>query len=114
MSGRVVPMRVGDVELLVETVPVAGSEPTSKLGDAGAQVVEAYQRAQDAIVALGGSVADTVTRLAQQAARPEQVRVEFGLRFTASGSVFVASASGEASLRVSMTYHPTGVGGSPQ
>ena len=87
MSGRLVPVRVGEVELLVETVAVAGSEPTSRLGDAGAQVVEAYERAQDAIVALGGSVADPVKRLAQQAARPEQVRVEFGLRFTASDSV---------------------------
>ena len=38
MAGRVVPMRVGDVELLVETSPVAGSEPTSKLS-----------RAQDAV-----------------------------------------------------------------
>jgi hypothetical protein len=111
MSGRLVPMRVGDVELLVETVAVAGSEPTTRLGDAGAQVVEAYERAQDAIVALGGSVADTVRRLTQQAARPEQVRVEFGLRFTAAGSVFVASAAGEASLRVTMTY-PAG-GGAP-
>jgi hypothetical protein len=61
MSGRLVPMRVGDVELLVETVAVAGSEPTTRLGDAGAQVVEAYERAQDAIVALGGSVATGLT-----------------------------------------------------
>jgi hypothetical protein len=111
MSGRVVSMRVGEVELLVETVPVAGSEQTSRLGEAGSQVLEAYERAQDAIVALGASVAETVQRLAGQAARPEQVRVEFGLRFTAAGSVFVASASGEAALRVSVTYDPARVGG---
>jgi hypothetical protein len=38
MAGRVVPVRVGDVEVLVETVLVAGTEPTSRLGDAGERV----------------------------------------------------------------------------
>jgi hypothetical protein len=40
-----VPVRIGGVEVLVETVPVAGSEPTSKVGDAGDRVRAALNEA---------------------------------------------------------------------
>ena len=43
-------MRIGGVELLVETSPVAGSEPTSTLSRAQEAVGDAYERAQAAIV----------------------------------------------------------------
>lgn len=108
MSGRLLPVRVGDVELLVEVTPIAGSQQTSRLSDASGRVVDAYQQAQEAIIALSGSVADTVARLGQQAVRPDRVQVDFGLQFTASGSVFVASTSGQASLQVSIGYDSSG------
>ena len=108
MSGRLIPVRIGDVELLVETVPVAGSEPTSSLDEAGRRVVEAFERAQAAIVEMGSSVAETVRRLARRAARPDRVEVEFGLKFTAQGKVIVAGASAEAALRVLLPTTPSG------
>jgi hypothetical protein len=108
MSGRLLPIRVGGVELLVEVTPMAGSEQTSRLSDASGRVVDAYQQAQEAIIALSGSVADTVSRLGQQAVRPDRVQVEFGLQFTASGNVFVASTSGQATLQVSVGYDSSG------
>lgn len=104
MVNRVIPVRVGETELLVEAVPLAGSEPTSRLGDAGDQVIDAFGRAFDAVVEIASSAAGAITRLGQRGARPEQVQVEFGLKFSAQGNVIVAGASGEATLLLRVTY----------
>ncbi|MEU9290996.1 CU044_2847 family protein [Streptomyces sp. NPDC048275] len=104
MTNRLLPVRVGEVELLVEMVPVPGSEPTSRLRDAGRQVVDSFDLARDAVVEIATSTAQAVGRLREQAVRPDQVEVEFGLKFSAQGNVIVAGASGEASLVVRMTY----------
>jgi hypothetical protein len=99
-------MRVGDVELLVEVsdVMVAGSQPTSALGEASKRVVDAFDKAEEAVVAMATSLAGTVNRLADRAERPDHVQLEFGLSFTLQGDVVVASASGEATLRVRVGY----------
>ncbi|MEU6819815.1 CU044_2847 family protein [Streptomyces atriruber] len=97
-------MRVGEVELLVEAASVPGSEPTSRLRDAGQQVVASFDVARDAVVEIATSTAQAVGRLREQAVRPEQIEVEFGLKFSAQGNVIVAGASGEASVVVRMTY----------
>jgi len=97
-------MRVGKIDLLVEATPVAGSEQTSTLGEAGRRVVDAYQQAQDAIVEVASSMADTVSRMAERAVRPDRVEVEFGLKFTMQGNVLVAAAAGEAALKVLVAY----------
>jgi hypothetical protein len=100
------PFRVGDVELLVETTPVAGSEPTStRLDRAGEAVSDAFDRAQSAILAVATSTVETIGELSKRAARPQQVQVKFGLKFTAKGNVIVAEASGEATLEVTLTYN---------
>jgi hypothetical protein len=99
-------MRVRDMELLIETreVSIAGSQPTSVLGEASKRVMDGFDRAQEAIVAVASSVAETVHRLQQQAAHPHRMEVEFGLKFSVEGDVLVASASGEATLRVLVSY----------
>lgn len=94
MAGRVVPMRVGGVELLVEATPAAGTEQLSSKLD----------RAQSAIVAVAASTVDTIGRLGEQSAHPDEMTVTFGLKFSAQGHVIVAGASGEATLEVSLTY----------
>lgn len=104
MAGRVVPIRIGDIELLLETTPVAGSEQTSGLDTARDKVIDAYERAQRAIVELAASTADTIGQLAARAARPEKLEVEFGLKFSAQGNVIVAGASGDATLVVRLSY----------
>ena len=56
MAGRAVVMRVGGMDLLVETTPVAGTEQTSgKLDRAQEAVADAFDRAQSAIVAVAES-----------------------------------------------------------
>ncbi|WP_225827438.1 CU044_2847 family protein [Streptomyces naphthomycinicus] len=104
MASRILPIRVGDVDLLLETVPVAGSESTSRLSDAGDRVVDAFDRARDALVEIASSAADAVHRLGQRAVRPESLEVEFGLKFSAQGNVVVAGASSEATLLVRVVY----------
>lgn len=105
MTGRAVPVRVGEIELLVETRAVAGTEQTSGRLDAVAdRAVEAFDRAQEAITAVATKVAGTVRELGRQAVRPDRVEVEFGLSFTASGNVIVVGGSAEATLKVTVVY----------
>lgn len=105
MAGGVVPLQVGGVELLVETIPVAGSEPTStRLDRAQYAVAEAFDRAQMAIVAVAVSTVDTISQLGQRSVRPDEIQVKFGLKFSAQGNVIVAGAAGAATLEVTLTY----------
>jgi Trypsin-co-occurring domain 1 len=101
-GGRLIPVLVGDVEIEVETVPVAGTEATSsRAARAAGNVAEAFSRAQDVIAEVARSTAEMIEKAA---ARPERVEVEFGLRFSASGTVVMAGVAGEASLRVTLCY----------
>ncbi|MEV4515455.1 CU044_2847 family protein [Dactylosporangium sp. NPDC049525] len=104
MAGRVMPIRFGDVEVLVETSQVAGSEPTSRVGDAARAVADSYEHARTAITEIATSVAATIDQLAQSSRHPSRVEVEFGLKFSGKGSVFVAEASGEATMRILISY----------
>ncbi len=107
MAGRAVPMQVGGMELLVETMPVvvAGTEPTSgKLDKAQEAVADAFERAQSAIVAVAESTVRTIGQLGKRSAHPDEMQVTFGLKFSAQGNVIVAGASGEATLEVALTY----------
>lgn len=100
---QALPVRVGDVDLLVETVTVAGSEPTG-VSDAAERVLGAFVAAESAVEAICERVARIVESTAAKAARPSSLVVEFGLKFSAKGNVIVAGASGEASLKVTITY----------
>jgi hypothetical protein len=103
-SGRLIPVRVGDIEIEVEAVPVAGTEATSgRTAKAAGNVLEAFGRAQDAIIEVARSTAEMIER-AGAAARPDRVDVEFGLKFSASGTVIMAGVAGEASLKVTLGY----------
>jgi len=84
-AGRLIPVRVGDVEIEVEAVPVTGTEPTSgRAAKAAGNVLDAFARAQDTIVAVAESTAQVIDR-AGTAARPDRLQVEFGLSFSVSG-----------------------------
>jgi Trypsin-co-occurring domain 1 len=105
MAGsRLIPVRVGGVEIEAEAVPIAGTEPTSgKLSRAADGVADAFDRAQEAVIEVARSTAEMIER-AGDAARPDRVEVEFGLKFSASGGVIMAGVAGEASLKVTLTY----------
>lgn len=104
MTLGALPARVGDVEILVETTAVAGSEPTSRLTDAAVDATDALATAQQAILGLATSVAKTIKEAGERSARPDRLEVEFGLKISAKGNVIVAGTSGEATLRVMLMY----------
>ena len=106
-AGRLIPVRVGDIEIEVEAVPVAGTEATSGRAEKAAEsVLEAFGRAQDAIIEVAKSTAQMIEK-AGAAARPDRVEVEFGLKFSVSGTVIMAGVAGEASLKVTLGYDVT-------
>jgi hypothetical protein len=106
-AGRLIPVRVGDIEIEVEAVPVAGTEATAGRAErAAGNVLEAFGRAQDAIIEVARSTAQMIEK-AGAAARPDRVDVEFGLKFSASGGVIMAGVAGEASLKVTLGYDVT-------
>ncbi|MGW3349276.1 CU044_2847 family protein [Nonomuraea rubra] len=97
-------MRVGEVELLVEAVQVAGSEPTSRLDSARERTIDAFDRAREAIVAMGVSTVALARDLAAKAPAPEKIELEFGLKISVQGNVILAGGSGEATLTVRLTF----------
>lgn len=102
---QTVPVRVGEIEVLVEVAPVAGTEPTSLPGQKAMDYVTgAFERAQSAVEEIAVSTARTVGRVGRRVGPPKTVEVEFGLKVSAKGDVIVAGVSGEACLKVTIAY----------
>lgn len=98
-------MRIGDVEVLVETTPVAGTEPASAVDAVREKAADSFERAKATIVAVGKSAADVIGRLSESPlARPATVEVQIGLGFTANGHVVLAGTSAYANLNVRLVY----------
>lgn len=105
MVGHLVPVRIGDVEVQIETVQEPGSEYTSRLPEVGDHVRAAFDSAQDVILGMATRTAHLVERMASSpAAHPAKLEVEFGLGFSARGNVIVASGEANATLKVKLTY----------
>lgn len=104
MVAQVTPIQVGDIELLIETVPVAGSEEISRIDDAIGRAGAAFSQAQAAIVEVAKSIAAVIEATTAKAAQPTSLVVEFGLDFSAKGNVIIGGATGGATLKVTLTY----------
>jgi len=104
VASQLIPVQVGDIQIEVEAVQVAGTQPTSgKAARAADNVLDAFARAQDTIIQVAKSTAEMIDG-AGAAARPDRVDVEFGLKFSASGGVIMAGVAGEASLKVTLGH----------
>ena len=103
-TGRLIPVRVGDIQIDVEAIPVAGTEPTSgRAARTAENALEAFARAQDTIVEVAKSTVQVIEK-SGTAAKPDRLELEFGLSFSASGGVIMAGIAGQASLKVTLTY----------
>jgi Trypsin-co-occurring domain 1 len=112
MAAQVLEIRIGDVDVLVETVPIAGSQQTSgRVGKVAKQTADAFAHAQDAILSVATSTAEMIAKTAARAAKPDRVEIEFGLRFSASGQVILGGVTGEGTLRVLLSYESKEKGG---
>jgi len=104
VAPRTIPVRVGDIDLEVETAPVVGTEATSRASKAAEGVVDAFEQARHAIVEIAASMAELIERTGARGARPDHLEVEFGLKVSAQGNVIVAGAAAEATLQVKVVY----------
>src|SRR5262249_11309216 len=104
MSSNVVPIHIGDAQVLIEVTPVAGTEPTSKSGDAAQKVLGAFETVKDTIVDMAVSTKEVIDKTPARAVRPDHMEVQFGLKVSAQGNVIVAGASASASITVKLTY----------
>ncbi|MFI6498067.1 CU044_2847 family protein [Nonomuraea typhae] len=109
-----IPMQVGQATVLVETAGMSGSELTSRGANAAEHLHDLWPRAQQAIVEIASSTAAMIRDTARRAAAPTAVEVEFGLKFSAKGSIILSEASGEASLKVKLVYGQVTPGPEPE
>ncbi|MEV4295958.1 CU044_2847 family protein [Microbispora rosea] len=106
MVTRLVPARVGDVEILVEATVPPGSQPTaSTLDKAGERVIDVFEEVRETIAAVAASTMASFQK-SDSTVRPRSVELEFGLKFSLTGSVILAEAAGEASLVLRLVYEP--------
>jgi hypothetical protein len=87
-----------------------GTETTSKASKAAEQVVDAFDRAKQTIREIAESTAGLIADATERGARPNQLQVEFGLKFSVQGNVIVAGASGEAALVVRLNLRRPAAG----
>jgi Trypsin-co-occurring domain 1 len=104
MAGRAVVMHMGGMDLLVETMPVTGTEQTSERLEgpgSGRRCVR-----PGAVGHHGGGGVDGADdrQLGSRSVHPDEMHVTSGLKFSAQGNVIVADAAGEATLEVTLTY----------
>jgi Trypsin-co-occurring domain 1 len=104
MAADVLPIKIGDVDLLVEVTPVAGTEPTSRAGDAAGRVLVAFDTVREAIVGMAVSTKKVIDQTAERSVKPDHLEVKFGLSISAQGNVIIAGASGSASIDVTLKY----------
>lgn len=105
MAGtRLVQVRLGEGTVWVEAVVPPGTQPTAALDKAADRVLDAFEAVPGAIADLATKVSSAVEDLASRSVRPDEVGVEFGLKLTTTGSLIVASGTGQASLLVKVTY----------
>ncbi len=74
------------------------------------KVIEAADSFDDALGALRGYANGVTHAIGGLAARPEEAKVEFSLKFTAKAGIVVTGASGEAQMKVTLTWKPEPAG----
>ncbi|MFB4304375.1 CU044_2847 family protein [Actinomadura sp. NTSP31] len=97
------PGEIHGIPLLVEALPESGAEPTSR-GRPIDQVQDMFGRAQEVIWQLALSAVEIREKLTVHARPPDQIELQFGIKFTAKGNIVLAGAGVESSLAVKVIY----------
>lgn len=103
MQGVVVPTEVGGIPVLVEAVAGPGFQQTGRPKGVE-KLQDMFARAEDVIEQLALSAVQIGKRVAAQSAGPDEVEVQFGLKFSTTGDIVIASVGAEASLGVKIVY----------
>ncbi|MBJ7906272.1 CU044_2847 family protein [Streptomyces sp. DSM 110735] len=95
-----------DGHLIVE---VADDDPAvvevSRLGNAVADATASFEDGMDRI---RNAAVSALRRLRDMPSRPDEVGLEFGIRFNAEFGAVIAKSEGEAQLKVTMTWRRDG------
>jgi hypothetical protein len=103
--GDTIEVRAGQAPLPGETIPASGSELSSgRLNRASNNVLEAFERAKDAIVEVASSVVDLIGKAAARAPGPDLLGIGSGVGFPAPDDAIVAGVSAHSSQLVRLVY----------
>lgn len=101
---NIIPARIGQEDVLVEAVVVAGTEKLSSKARAVDRVQTMLDGAQSVIRSFAEETAGTVARIRQTVGSPDEVSVALGLSFATTGKIIIASSTASASITVTLTY----------
>ncbi|MCW3839161.1 CU044_2847 family protein [Micromonospora yasonensis] len=110
MLYKLVPLEIDGATVLVEAEELPGSKPTSATSQ-GARIQGLLDQAELVIEHVARVAIRSSQGLARQAARPSQIEVQFGVKFSAQGNIILARGSGEATLAVKVVYGSAASGG---
>jgi hypothetical protein len=98
-----IPTELDGITLLVESVPVPGSEPTSRR-ETKDRIQDMFARAKNVIENIATTSAELKDSLAAKSREPDRLEIEFGISFGVQGQIVLAGASAKASLSVRIIY----------
>ncbi|MCX5332316.1 MULTISPECIES: CU044_2847 family protein [unclassified Streptomyces] len=102
------PAEDGEGFLVVEvTEDEPGVIEVSRLGNAVADAATSFEEGIDRI---RNAATSALRRLRDMPSRPDEVSLEFGIRFNAEFGAVIAKSQGEAQLNVTMTWRADGIG----
>lgn len=103
MQWSLVSTELGGVPVLVEAVALPGTQQTARPGSVE-RAHDMFSRAQTVIEQFALSAVQVGERVAAHSRRPDEIEIQFGLKFSVQGDVVIASAGTEASLSVKIVY----------
>jgi Trypsin-co-occurring domain 1 len=105
-----VPLEDTEQVLLVEVDPTdIGGDLVLATAEPGKVAAKATRTLEDSLDALQPALRSTLNRL--RSIGPEEIAVEFGLKFGGESGIILAKGTAEVNLTVSMTWRRQGAGG---
>lgn len=101
---NMIPTEIDGEPIWLEAEIEPGDQPTAFGRRRGADLPEVLSRAQKAIAYLSRETLEAARSVANDVACPEQVEIQFGLKFSTQGSIILAGSSLESSLSVKVVY----------
>ena len=104
MNDQIV-VNIDGTEVVFEVEPQYGSQETSA-SDTIQKVEDVFDRACDTVRVISSGMIKSIKNMGQEM-MPDSFEVEFGIKFRVDGSIIVASASSETTLKIKMVYNDT-------
>lgn len=100
---ELIPVQLDEVTVFIESSRSYGSEETSAVDKVAGRIEDSFDTAQTAIVAMAEKFITSVNGM-REATKPDELAVEFAIKFSAEGNVVVTKIGGEATFKITMKY----------